>query len=181
MTEPHQSTNDIIVYHGTFWTMPEDGSDPHGSVFFDLDPNYSDLGVTFVTNAIETAVYFSSWHKNNQEDIQVVLRGSLTAEKLFEKSSAELTKNRWFEIEDVEYDVSDREECFQALRGKYDGFSIRGNYDGVGDDIALFKGDHFKANEAMLLIDGEWTDWMDLEDAREAFCLACGNGRTLRV
>lgn len=161
------------IFHGTFWAIPGDGDIPEDSVFYDLDPGFSDLNVVFVTNAEKTAEYFSGWHKNTARDIQVILKGTLSTDRLYEKTCDELMKNRCIEIDDVEYDISDREDTFDALRPTYDGFAIRGNYDGVGDDIALFDGNLFDAKEAKLLIDNEWTDWLDLVAAREAFYSVC--------
>jgi hypothetical protein len=161
-------------FHGTFWSKVTDIDEAEDAAFFDLDTGYSDLDVVFVTNLIDTAHYFSNWNRTSDHDIQVVLRGELLAENLLTKSTQELQRDPMVEIDGEEFNVGDREEFFTAARRKYDGFNIQGNYAGGGDDIALFSGSHFNAMEAKFLIDGNWTEWMDRETARNFHKEICG-------
>ena len=161
-------------YHGTFWSKATNLEEAEEAAFFDLDTGYSDLGVVFVTNLIDTAHYFSHWNLTQEDDIQVVLRGELLAENILTKSVDELKTNSAVEIDGQETEVSDREGFFEVARRRYDGFNIKGNYQGGGDDIALFSGAHFNALEAKLLINGVWTDWMDRDAARERHLEICG-------
>jgi hypothetical protein len=160
-------------YHGTFWLKAESHDEVEESAFFNLDSGYSDLGVVYVTNLEETAVYFSKWNTTS-DAIQVILRGALLTDKLLERSAYDLQRNSTIEIDGVGYEVGDREQLFDAMRTKFDGFNTVGNYDGRGDDIVLFDAGNFSATEARLLIDGQWTDWLDREQAVEAFTKICG-------
>lgn len=161
-------------YHGTFWSMAANIDEAENEAFFDLDTGYSDLGVVFVTNLLDTAHYFSNWNRTRNDDIQVVLRGALLTENILTKTVDELKANSAVEIDGEEFEVGDREEFFEAARRRYDGFNIQGNYQGGGDDIALFSGSLFNATEAKLLIDGTWTDWLDRDAARERHLEICG-------
>ncbi len=161
-------------YHGTFWSKVSDIEDAEDAAFFDLDTGYSDLGVVFVTNLIDTAHYFCGWNRTREDDIQVVLRGELLADNILTKTVHELKANSAVEIDGEEIEVGDREEFFEAARRRYDGFNIQGNYQGGGDDIALFSASCFNATEAKLLIDGTWTEWLDRDTARERHLEICG-------
>lgn len=166
--------NTCVYYHGTHWSVPDDPEQIEESAFFDLDEGYSDLAVVYVTNLEDTAVYFSRWNKTAASDIQVILKGEIAAENILNRSAHELQRDAMIEIDGIEYAAHDREELFQAMRPKYDGFCISGNYDGKGDDIALFGGHLFNASSAKLLIDGAWTDWLDRDDALETYLKASG-------
>lgn len=161
-------------YHGTFWSKVAHIDEAENAAFFDLDTSYSDLSVIFVTNSIETAYYFSNWNRTSDEDIQVVLRGELLAENLLVRSTQALQRDPMVEIDGEEYDVGNREEFFEAARRKYDGFNLEGNYQGGGDDIALFSGSHFNATEVKFLVDGKWTEWMEQAAARDFHLEICG-------
>lgn len=156
-------------YHGTFWVFPDPGEDPSDSVFLRLDTGLTDLEAVFVTNSLATAEYFSGRSKGKY-DVQVVLKGTLRESDLLVLSAEALQSNPWIEIDEREYHVAnDREELFEALRRSHGGISITGNYEGGGDDTAIFDGDMFEADAARLLIDGEWTDWLPLSEAAETF------------
>lgn len=165
---------DFTHFHGTHWNRVTDENDAEDACFFDLDGGYSDFDVVYVTNEVETAVYFSNWNANNADDIRVILAGNLNAENILEKECTALQRNPTVTIDDVEYDVGDREEFFDCLRRRYDGFSIKGNYNGTGDDIVLFDANFFNATHAKLMIDGEWTEWLDREDATALYMKICG-------
>lgn len=167
---------ETVVYHGTFWEKAPSLEEVENSAFFDLDTGYSDSGVVYVTDSEDTATYFSKWKKSSEEDIQVILRGELLAENLLEKSVFELQQQSTIEIDGTDYEVTDREELLDAMRGKFAGFNIVGNYDGKGDDIALFSGSDFNATSAKILVDGQWTDWLDREQALQAYMKLCGFG-----
>jgi hypothetical protein len=161
-------------YHGTFWSRVTDIDEAEDAAFFDLDTGYSDLEVVFVTNLIETAHYFSGWNRTRDDDIQVVLRGDLLTENILTKGVGELAGNSFVEIDGEEFEVGNREEFFTVARRRYDAFNIQGNYQGGGDDIALFSASHFNATEAKLLIDGTWTEWLDRDAARDLHMEICG-------
>ncbi len=155
-------------FHGTFWSTPDSVNDLESAAFFELDSGYSDFNVVYITNSEDVARHFSK-SRSSWMDTPVILKGKLHTTNILERSAKSLMMNRAIQIDGETYDISDRETLFEGLRAKYDGLNITDNYDNNGDDIALFNAHDFNAEYAKLFIDGEWTDWLDHDEAVKTF------------
>lgn len=156
-------------FHGTYWQYEQQLDQAETCTFFELDTGYSDYEVAYVSNSEEVAVYFSKRCNIFENSIPVILRGELLTSNILECLSYDLGRSGMIEVDGISYDIADRDALYEGLRAKYDGLNIKGNYDGKGDDIAIFNGNDFLVGSIKLCIDGQWTDWLDRDQAVEAF------------
>jgi len=146
-------------YHGTFFG--EDG-------FFDeLDAEMSDFGAIWVTPDEIAAEGFS---ENGSEEgtvrgifkINVNLRNIVIIDK----------SPQWKTFRDMMGCEDDLRDCIPYLeRQGYDGWFTTGwlgSYDSIiYEDIAIFGGGNFSVQSVKLFVDGKWTEYMSVAEAKE--------------
>jgi len=148
-------------YHGSFWSVNEDNK------FINLKTNESDLNVVYISNALETAEWFSKYKLTDEkEEIPIVMEINKNFEKTFEWKDGD-DRNIIINGEEIDL-IVDREKFFNVLKNDYDAVVIKNNYVnlGNGDDIACL--DDIASNDVKkvkLFLNNKWTDFMDPDDA----------------
>lgn len=147
-----------IFYHGS---VIEEGED----IFRDFHLGYFDWNAIWFSVDEYIAEEFSAWRGDWSEDstqiricYQVNIKSTGIADIPFELSQRIME----------EWALDDFREAIQILENKgYKGWKTTGGIDNhIYDDYAMFDLSGVKILSAKLYIDGDWTDYMSLDEAQ---------------
>ena len=153
---PTRDLRDFVAYHGTSINKRHSSE-----VFTDLGSSNGDYAAVWVTDEEEIAQSYADRGGSDADEIQLVYRVVVNAERLAEISyeGAESLMNT--------LEVHDMRDTIDTLNGQYEGWSLVGS---IGyktyDDIALFSDDAVQVDAVKLCIEGAWTDYIDVVEAR---------------
>lgn len=163
-------------YHGTYFNI-DNINDIEENMFLELDLNCTNLNANYVTDEILDAEWFIDYHRNKNEGIPVIFELELDIKKIYKIN----TNNENIIINQNSYSIKgDRELYFEELKEKgYNGCLIENNYNNGGHDIALFE--DLKPNRIKLMINNQWSDFIDLEFVEDFLIKNLGNKRKIKL
>lgn len=144
-------------YHGT--TLIDDNFISH------LEIGYSDYDAIWFSWDESIAESFSSWHYTQDEGIKIIFQVELSSDNI-----AFLSDGVVEELKDFYGRFDIREAIPDLVNQGFDGWKTTGSIDEmVYDDFAIFDDDLIDIKSCKLKIDGEWTEYMNVNDAEKLY------------
>ena len=144
-------------YHGSIILDDED-------LFSEFGLGYSDWDAIWLADDETVADEFSGWHGDERDnEIKVVFRIKIDI-NLIADISYELSET----INEI-WELSDFREAIPLLEQRgFNGWVTVGSYDKIRyNDIAIFDPDQIEIQDVKLFINGDWTDFISVNDAQE--------------
>lgn len=155
LTIPKTSLNGTF-YHGS--TLRDDDY-----VIEHFNFGNSDYDAIWLADDEAVADTFSTWHSSDTNDVRVVYRTNLKINNIAD-ISYELSQRL---VED--WALYDFRDSIEPLKKKnFNGWITTGAIDFIKyNDIAIFYPDKIQILDAKLFINGDWTDYMSIDDAND--------------
>ncbi len=155
------------LYHGSVWKAVDDENKETLDFCHDeLEIEYNENEAVYLSDKEDVASFFALREDNG--GTPVIFKIEMEEMELYSYNGEESLKAL---TEDYEEDLSlnDRDELYEYLKNEnYEGFIIENNYqEHDGDDIAFFSDVSVSNAEVKAFIDGEWTEFMEVDDLKE--------------
>lgn len=146
-----------IFYHGSLINGDDD-------IFNELNLGYSDWDAIWLTDDENIAEEFSEWHSGVYDnETRLVFRVKMNV-----RTIADITYDLSKRIIGT-WGLSDFRESIPILKQKgFNGWITTGSLGYYTyNDIAIFNPNLIKIQDVKLLLDNDWTDFMNINDAQE--------------
>ena len=165
----------LEAYHGTTWERPfafDHSSISNSMVYDNFSSSHSDLDAVYFSDNPDICNFFGAIKVSDPENqIQALVKVDLNAARVYEinfkPTGSVVYGDEVFDFPD------DRPRLYEMLREDgYQAVVTKGDYINEGksvDDIAILDDDCIRTKSVQLLINGNWTPWLEKQQATRVF------------